>query len=103
MRRNIIGALDPTGRAIAYGSVTVTQVATKIPTTNLTERKAISIRNYSNNNIFLGGNNSVTTSTGYPLLPYESLPMDVNANANIYGICETGKTAVVKYIEIDNN
>lgn len=92
-----------TGSVAAHGAVTVTATAngTKIPTTNLKHRKAISIRNWSGVNKVYIGNYGVTTSTGFPLNPYESLPLDCSMKLQWYGICETGKTVEVRYLEIN--
>jgi hypothetical protein len=101
-RSDIIGVTDATGTTFAVNAITVTDAATKIPTSNLDNRKAISIRNFDNTNTIYIGNSNVTTATGFPILPYESLPFDLSNGANIYAICETGKTASVRTIEIDN-
>lgn len=101
MRKDYIGTLRPSGKNLGYGTITVTATATAIPTTPLADRKAIMIRNWSSDNYIYIGDASVTSSTGFPLLPKESLPFDITAGALIYGICETGKTAEVRYLEID--
>lgn len=102
-RTDIFGVVDATGSIFAYGAITVTDAATKIPTTNLDNRKAITIfNNSSSETVYIGGS-SVTTSTGYPLLPYQGLPFDLGSGGQLYGICNTGKTASVRYLEIDNS
>ncbi len=101
-RTDIIGTLDATGSEFVTGSITVTDVATRIPTTNMNNRKAISVTNYSGTNwIFIGGI-GVTTATGYPIQPYQGIPFDLGSGAYLYAICETGKTADVRFLEIDN-
>jgi len=102
-RFDVLGVLDATGSGFSIGSITVTDVATKVPTTNMGNRKAISIRNYSNQNtIFIGGS-GVIVATGYPILPYETLPFDLSSGAQLYAICDTGLTADVRYIEVNND
>jgi len=102
-RSDIIGVSDATGSIFAHSSVPVTDVATPIPNGNMGNRKAITIFNYSNTNrVFIGGA-GVTVANGYPLLPYQGLPFDLSSAAQIYGICETGKTADVRTLEIDNS
>lgn len=100
---NIIGILDATGSGFTVNAVSVTATATKLPTTNLDNRKAMIIRNFSKDNIIYIGDSAVTTTTGFPILPYESIPFDINAGANLYAICETGLTADVRTLEVDNS
>lgn len=101
-RSDIIGVTDATGSTFQATAVTVTDVATKLPTVNLDNRKAITVFNASNTNWLYLGNSDVTTATGYPVLPYQGLPFDMCAGAQLYGICETGKTATIKVLEVDN-
>ena len=101
-RRDIIGVLDVTGSGFVCGSITVTDVATALPTTNMANRKAISIRNWSDGNMIYIGSKSVTTATGFPIYPKETQPFDLSSGAVLYGICDTGLTADVRFIEVDN-
>jgi len=101
-RTDIIGVIDPTGTVIVTGTITVTSTATKIPAYNCADRKAISIRNWSDTEIVYIGGAGVTVATGFPILPKESLPLDAGAGVQAYGICNTGKSAEIRYIEIDN-
>lgn len=102
-RSDIIGVTDATGSAFAHSAVTVTASATPIPTTNLGNRKAITIFNMSELNIVYIGGSGVTTANGYPLERRQGLPFDLSSGAVIYGICESGKTAEVRILEIDNS
>lgn len=97
----MIGVVASTGSILVTGSVTVTDTITAIPTDNLDNRKAIAVFNNSNNTVYVGGS-TVTTTTGYPLQPFGSLPFDVSEGADVYGICDTGLTADVRFLEIDN-
>jgi len=102
-RRDIIGVLDSTGLDFTTGSVTVTTTATAIPTTPMSNRKAITVFNMSQSagEIVYLGNSSVTTATGYPLQPYQGLPFDLGSGAKLYGIVASG-TIEVRTMEIDN-
>lgn len=101
-RRDIIGVLDATGSKFEVGYVTVTDIPVRIPDHNLRNRKAITLFNNDFNNIVKIGNSNVTFALGYPLLPKQGLPFDLGDGAQIYGICDTGKTADVNYLEVDN-
>ena len=101
-RYDIIGSIAATGSTFATGSITVTATATKIPTTNLDNRKAIIVRNMDSSNRVYLGNSGVTASTGFPLIPLEALPFDLSEGAQLYGICDTGQTVEVRYLEVDN-
>ena len=99
-RFSLTPPIEATGSVISHGAITITNVATAIPTTPLQERKAISVRNWSNNiTVYLGGA-GVTVANGYPLQPYESLPLEVGQGLFLYGIVASG-TAEVRYMEID--
>lgn len=101
-RRDTHGIMDATGRVFTTGAISVTDTATEIPTLTLENRKAIIIRNWDTDNYVYVGGSGITASTGFPLLPKESLPFDLSDGAQLYGICETGLTAEVRYLEIDN-
>lgn len=101
-RTDIIGILDATGAGFAYGAISVGTSATAIPTANMGNRKAIIVRNNSNSVKVFVGDSNVTTGTGFPLLPSESMPFDLSSGANIYGIVSAG-TAEVRYLEVDNS
>ena len=101
-RRDLIGSLDVTGSVFAPTAITVTENATALPTTNMDNRKAISIRNWSSGETIYIGNNNVTSATGFPIRAQEALPFDLSSGAKVYGICETGKTADCRVIEVDN-
>lgn len=101
-RTDTIGVTAATGTNFKVTQVTVTDVATALPTTNLRNRKAISIVNYSNINwIFIGGSD-VTTTNGYPIQPYQGIPFDMSSGAQLYAICEAGKTVDCRVLEVDN-
>lgn len=101
-RSDIFGVTDCTGTIFSHNAVTVTATATKLPSTNLTNRKAITLFNMSETDIVYLGNSDVTTANGYPLERRQGLPLDLSTGAQIYGICESGKTAEVRVLEVDN-
>ena len=93
----------PSGAVAAHGAVTVTDTATKIPPSILKHRKAIAIRNWSNDTTIYIGNSDVTTANGYPINPHEALPLECSQALEWYGICAAGKTADTRFVEIDIN
>ncbi len=101
-RRDIIGVIETTGNELKTTKVSVSATATALPTAPMENRKAIVIRNYSNTNTIFIGSLAVTTD-GYPVLPYESLPLTMSDGATIYAICEAGKTADVRVLEVNND
>lgn len=69
------------------GQITVGTTATKIPTVPLQYRRAVAIFNASSTEtLYIGFNASVTTGTGFPIPPSSSLPMDINAEVEVWGI-----------------
>lgn len=61
-------------------------------------RYSLIIRNLDTTNTVYLGAASVTASTGFPLKAGETITLDRN-DAAIYGICDTGLTAIVAYFE----
>lgn len=88
------------GSVLTANQVSMTQTAAVIkaaPTTGH-YRYSITIRNLDASNTVYLGASGVTSSTGFPLKAGESITFDRNFAA-IYGICGTGLTATVAYIE----
>lgn len=79
------------------GNVTVTTSATLIIATN-TSRTSLLIRNNSGATLFIGGDNSVTTSTGYRITGGQS--MYILETDEVYGIVASG-TLDVRYLETE--
>jgi hypothetical protein len=71
--------------------------------TNRTDRRALIIQNADNSNtVWIGGTHLMTISGGLELLPKQVIVFDNyqgNMN-NIYGICDTGKTANIRVGEV---
>jgi hypothetical protein len=65
-------------------AVSVITSATLIPTTILSNRKSMSVRNNGSATIYLGGSD-VTTSGGYPLKANETLDLDIGTTSRLYG------------------
>ena len=86
----------------------VTDVATPIPPTSLSERNTILFRNHSSNIVFIGDSNvSATRITGddtggYEVDPNSTFTVDIKATtlSTLYAICESGKTAICKTMEL---
>jgi hypothetical protein len=67
--------------------VTVSTTAVKLPATPLPYRRAMAIANQSSSvTLYIGFDPSVTTSTGFPLGPGVTMPVDLNGSVQIYGI-----------------
>ncbi len=104
-RRDIVGIFDATGSTFKVTTVTVTAVATALPTTVLDNRKAISIFNESSADWVRLGNSDVAFSgatKGYPLLPHQGLPFDMSSGAKLFAIADTGKNVEISVLEVDN-
>jgi hypothetical protein len=80
--------------ASAGGPLLVTNItvpsstATKLPTVGLEYRRSIAIRNNGSSTIFLGHDDSVTTSNGFPLKATEIFRADITGNIPIWGITD---------------
>lgn len=75
---------------------TVGVAAVQLAATPLSIRKGVSIKALSSNSgsIFIGPNNSVTTSTGYELDASEALDMDLDYHAEIWAIADAAAQVV---------
>ena len=74
------------------GTVSVADSATEIAASD-TDRIQIIIRNEGSGTVFIGGNNSVTTSNGFPIKSNETLTIG-DYNGIIYGIVASGTSDV---------
>jgi len=79
-------------------AVTVTTSATRILSTPLKYRRAIAIRNNGASTIYLGENDSVTTSTGFPLKADEIFTADATVTGELWAIA--GASVDVRVIEL---
>jgi len=70
-------------------SVTIGDSATLIPSSDLANRKSMTIRNNGSNTIFIGGS-GVSTSNGFPIKVNESMDIDLDDASALYGIVATG-------------
>ena len=88
---------------MGYAAVNITDTATLILTANSRRQSHLLMNNDTVNTVYIGGDSSVTDTEAYPLGPLNQLIEDKSkagyqASA-IYGICEAGKTAEVRYWE----
>ncbi len=76
-------------------AVTVGTSAVALPTTAMSARRALSIRNNSSTNIlYIGFDSIVTTATGFPVRAGESIPFDFTASLMVWGIASAAGTDV---------
>lgn len=82
-------------------AVTVTDVATPLPATALTDRNGMTVKVVGPETVYIG-NSSVTVANGFPLLQGESFNIDIrdNPSVQLYGICAAGKTCAVRIFEV---
>lgn len=74
--------------AFSAGTVSIATSATQILALNTSQKKRL-ITNVGSATIFIGSNNSVTTSNGFPLLVGENLNIG-DFNGTVYGIVASG-------------
>lgn len=85
--------------------ITVTDVATKVPSSALLNRNGISVRVWNpldTSIVVYFGDSTVSVSNGYPKLNKEEIVIDIKDNpaVELYAICETGKSAKVRVFEV---
>ncbi len=89
----VAGASDPTVDAVA-----VDDTATLILAASAGDRTTVSLNNAAaGGTVYLGPDNTVTTSTGFPLAAGETIQWP--SQGAIYGICATAGSTTVTVIE----
>jgi len=78
-------------------TTSVSTTAVKIPSSNLTDRKSLTIFNEGPVTLLIG-DSAVTVSDGYPVPKNTSISLDVNDSVDVYGIVNSG-TNTVKTLE----
>ena len=94
------------GIGMKTSTLQLTSSQTALPATALTDRNSLTIQNFSpSSTVYIGttgvtaGRNIGSTTDGYELGPEESVNIDFKAAITIYGICDSGETAIVKITE----
>lgn len=67
--------------------------------TALTARKRLFIQNLGSAVVYIG-KSGVTPATGYPMIKGAELQLAVGAAIDVYGICDSGKSAETRHIEL---
>ena len=108
----IVGAVDasftPSGlsNALLPTTMSVGDTATAIPATAQTDRNAMSFVNLSDTETLYIGNSDVEAirtvggKGGWEVLPGETFNVDITDDIVLYGVAESGKTILVKVLEI---
>lgn len=80
----------PAGPGV-YRSVakTVTTAATRLDS-SAAQRQFVYVRNNGTAVLYVGFDNTVTTSTGWPVNPGETLPMKIGPSVTVFGIVASG-------------
>jgi hypothetical protein len=87
------------GGSGVVSKVVVSTVSVKLPTLPMVGRRAIAIFNTDvTTTLYIGFDPAVTTSIGWPIPPNTSLPMDLNAEIEIYGIA--GSAIDIRILEL---
>jgi len=89
----------PTSTDASWGSTTVTDAATLVIPLDL-NRISFKLTNYGLNTVFLGFDNTVSTSNGFPLDQgdvYEQVIYDLY-QGDVYLICDTGESSDVRWV-----
>lgn len=102
------GSFSPSGLRTAFKITTmnVTDTASAMPASPLTDRNALVIHNLDTLETLYLGNSGVTadrtlgTDAGYEIQPGSFFNFDITDDIIIYGIAESGKTIKIKVLEI---
>lgn len=105
----VTGEISVSGLRIGGRNTTmnVTDTATKLPAVPFPDRNSMSITNLSGiDTVFIGFDSSVTAdrvigiTSGAELGPNEGMNFDLTDEVEIWGITETGKTVMIKIMEV---
>lgn len=104
---SVSGTFSPTGltKGLLVTTMTITDVAVKLPLSALLKRNAISIQNKGIEMLYLGNANVTADSvegitSGWEVFAKSYMNFDITDDIEIYGICETGKTVLIKILEL---
>lgn len=90
---------DAANAGQAYGSLTVTSTAAEFLGSPLAGRKLLLLQNLGSQDVFIGFDNSVTSSNGLQLAKYSSIELPFGDNLDVYMVTASG-TADVRYIQL---
>lgn len=82
--------MNDTNQTMENSAVAVGAIATDLVATDLANRKRILVQNLGNRSIYIGKDNTVTTSNGAELFPGSSLELDIGPGVNIHAISASG-------------
>lgn len=105
---NVLNQLDIVPQGLSTGiktqKILVTDVPTKIPTTPLAGRNSMSVRvwNLADTTVIVYFGESTVNTDSYPKGHGEEVILDVKDNAavGLWAVCETGRQAYVRVIEL---
>jgi hypothetical protein len=110
LRTSATGTFTPTGlgNGLANNTFEITDVASAIPISPLSNRNSLILRNHSANIVYIGGptvtagRNIGSTTDGFEVDGNSSFSIDIRSTtlSTLYGICEAGKTALCKTLEL---
>lgn len=92
-------SVAPLRDSVVGTAVNVSVGTTAIPSTALTGRKSMSIKNVTSTTAYIGGIN-VSSTNGFTLEQSESYDLDVTATVAIYGVSQIG-TATLRIMEFN--
>jgi hypothetical protein len=79
--------------------ITVTDTPIKVTTIPLTGRNSLCIRNWGQNTVFFGHENTVTTASGYPKYSKEEMSLDIK-ELDLWAVCAAGQSTELRILEI---
>ena len=86
--------VNDTHQTMENAAVSVAATATDLAATDLANRKSILIQNLGNRSVYVGKDNTVTTSNGIELFPGSSIELDVGPGVNLHAISASGSQDV---------
>lgn len=90
---------DSANAGQSYGALSVTSTAAEFLGSPLAGRKLLLLQNLGSQDVYIGFNNSVTSSNGTQLAKYSSIELPFGDNLDVFMVTASG-TSDVRYIQL---
>lgn len=90
---------DAANVAQSYGALSITSTAAEFLGSPLSGRKVLLLQNLGSKDVYIGFDNSVTSSNGLQLAKYSSIELPFGDNLDVFMVTASG-TADVRYIQL---
>jgi len=102
IQASAVAVLNPedasAGGTLLHSQITVAATGVSIPTVRLDYRRSVAIHNLSGNTIYLGSDDTVDETDGFPLAVGATITLEIKANVEVFARTESG-TADIRILQ----